>query len=174
MAGAAALLVDEEQQGVAVAVVVAWRTNWTSPDVSPLRHTSCRLRLQNTVRPSASVSRSVSAVIHAIISTSRVVASCTMAGTRPSALYVTCASCSSVATIGWAEDVSVGGGVVVGGVVVGGVVAGTPPSYGDSGAGQASIRAPLRRRSAYRYRPVEASPRRLAATAWTSRSRRMM
>ena len=38
-------------------------------EVSPLRHTSWRLRLQKTVRPSSSVSRSVSAFIHAIIST---------------------------------------------------------------------------------------------------------
>jgi hypothetical protein len=50
-----------------------------------LRHTSWRLRLQNTVRPSASVSRRVSALIHAIINTWCVAWSCTMAGTSPSA-----------------------------------------------------------------------------------------
>ena len=73
MAGAAALLLDHEQQRVAVAVVVRLAHELAvAADVSPLRHTSWRLRLQNTMRPSSSVMRSVSAFIHAIISTSPV------------------------------------------------------------------------------------------------------
>ena len=95
VAGALALLLDDEEQRVAVAVVVRRAHDWRSPEVSPLRHTSWRLRLQNTVRPVSSVARRVSSFIHAIISTSPVPSSCTMAGTRPSALYVTVASCSS-------------------------------------------------------------------------------
>ena len=86
VARARALLVDHEQQRVAVAVVVrAPRSHWTSPEVSPLRHTSWRLRLQNTVRPSARLRRRVSSFIHATISTWPVAASCTMAGARPAA-----------------------------------------------------------------------------------------
>ena len=63
--------------------------NWRSPDVSPLRHTSLRERDQNTVRPCSRLIRNVSAFIHAIIRTARVSTSCTMAATRPSALYFT-------------------------------------------------------------------------------------
>src|SRR5947209_17506325 len=74
--------------------------NCRSPDVSPLRHSSWRLRDQKTVRPSSSERRSVASLHHAIIKTSPVPASCTMAGTSPLASYFTVASCSSVAAIG--------------------------------------------------------------------------
>ena len=57
---------------------------WRSPEVSPLHQNSWRDRLQNHVRPVSSDRRSDSAFIHAIISTSSVPSSCTMAGTRPS------------------------------------------------------------------------------------------
>src|SRR5215203_4046697 len=71
-----------------------------SPEVSPLRHTSLRLRDQNTVRPSWRDWRSVSAFIHATISTSRVATSWTTAATRPASSYLMAASCSSVTSIG--------------------------------------------------------------------------
>src|SRR5438876_561777 len=57
-------------------------------------------RLEQTVRPSVSDWCNVSAFIHAIINTSRVAASCTMAATRPSSLYFTVASSTSDAEIG--------------------------------------------------------------------------
>ena len=72
VAGAAALLLDDEEQRVAVAVVVRRsRTHWRSPEVSPLRQSSWRLRLQKTVRPSSRVRRSASSFIQASISTAR-------------------------------------------------------------------------------------------------------
>ena len=73
---------------------------WRSPEVSPLHQYSWRERLQNQVRPVSSDWRSESAFIHAIISTWPVPSSCTMAGTRPSSLKVTAASCSSVKSMG--------------------------------------------------------------------------
>ena len=74
--------------------------NWRSPDVSPLRHSSWRDRLQNTVRPSSRDRRSVVSFIHAIINTSPVPSSCTMAGTSPSRSYFTVARSSSRMAIG--------------------------------------------------------------------------
>ena len=87
VAGAVPLLFDDEEQGVAVAVVVRRRgPTGGRPDVSPLRQRSWRLRDQNTVRPDSSVSARVSSFIQAIISTAPVPCSWTMAGTSPSAL----------------------------------------------------------------------------------------
>src|SRR5260221_9540333 len=80
--------------------------NCRSPEVSPLRHSSWRLRDQKTVRPSASERRKVASLHQATIRTCPVLASCTTAGTSPSASYCTRASCSSVAAIG----VTVGAG----------------------------------------------------------------
>ena len=50
------------------------------PDVSPLRHSSSRERLQNQASPVSRVSRSASSFIQASISTRPVAASCTIAG----------------------------------------------------------------------------------------------
>src|SRR5688572_4038424 len=78
----------------------AARTYCRSPEVSPLHQYSWRLRLQNHVRPVSSVLRSESWFIHASISTCPVACSCTIAGTRPSALKVTLASSASPNGIG--------------------------------------------------------------------------
>ncbi len=61
---------------------------------------SSRDRLQNQVRPVSRVLRSDASFIHAIISNRPVPASWTIAGTRPSLVYVTRASSSSVTAIG--------------------------------------------------------------------------
>ena len=69
VAGALALLFDHEQQRVAVAVVVGLADELAVAGGVALAPDSWRLRLQNTVRPWSSDMRSVSAFIHAIIST---------------------------------------------------------------------------------------------------------
>ena len=56
------LLLDHEQQGVAVAVVKAWRMCWRSPRSRP-----CTITPQNQVRPVSSERRSDSWFIQAII-----------------------------------------------------------------------------------------------------------
>ena len=98
MAGARALLLDDEQQDVHVAVVVgASRTHWRSPDVSPLHQYSWRLRLQNQVRPLASVRRQrvlVHPRHHQHLRRSP--SSWTIAGTSPSASKATAAISASV------------------------------------------------------------------------------
>src|SRR5207302_11373039 len=55
----------------------------TCPLESPLRHSSDRLRLQYTIRPSTSVRSSASRFAHASIRTSPLSASCVMTGIRP-------------------------------------------------------------------------------------------
>ena len=81
------------------------RTYWRSPDVSPLHQYSCRLRLQNHVRPVSSVRRSAASFIQAIISTRPVPTSWMIAGTSPSALNATAAISSSVARMGVAVGI---------------------------------------------------------------------
>ena len=68
--------------------------------MSPLAQTSWRDLLQKTVRPEASVCASVSAFIHAIISTWPSAWSCTMAGTRPASSNFTRPSSSADALMG--------------------------------------------------------------------------
>ena len=89
VAGPGTLLLDHEQQGVAVAVVggpadplpLARRVA-----LAPLLLPRCGSR--TPCGPLRGCGAGWSAFIHAIISTSPVLSSCTMAGTRPSALYV--------------------------------------------------------------------------------------
>ena len=70
----------------------ASRTYWPSPHVSPLRHSSCRLRLQKTIRPS---SRSWRATRRSSTPSSapRRLGVLDDRGTRPSALNGPCPSC---------------------------------------------------------------------------------
>ena len=82
---------------------------WRSPDVSPLHQYSWRDRLQNQVRPVSRLRRSASSFIQAIISTSPVPCSCTIAGTRPLASYLIEANSSSVWEIGVDSSVGAGG-----------------------------------------------------------------
>ena len=54
------------------------------PEVSPLRHSSPRERLQKCTSPVSRVRASASAFMYASVSTSPVPASCITHGTRPS------------------------------------------------------------------------------------------
>ena len=87
VAGALALLLDDEQQGVAVAVVVAPRARTGGrrrcrPCATPPGGSGSR----RPCAPRRGCRARVSSFIHAIISTCRCSSSCTMAGTSPSAL----------------------------------------------------------------------------------------
>ena len=79
------LLVDLDQQRVAVAVEADLLDPLLWPEVSPLTQYSCRLRLQYVARPVVSVRASASSSIQPSISTSPVSCCCTTAGTSPSA-----------------------------------------------------------------------------------------
>ena len=76
-------------------------TRWRWPDVSPLTHCSCRLRLKYVASPVARVRPSAARSIQASMSTSPVAASCAIAGTSPPASKATAV-----------ERVGVRGGVV--------------------------------------------------------------
>src|SRR4029078_6251380 len=68
------------------------------PLVSPFRQSSCRERLQNTVRPSSIVSATDSRFIHAIIKTSPVSTSCTTAAISPRSSNVSASSATASIT----------------------------------------------------------------------------
>ena len=71
--------VDAHDERVAVAVVADLLDASTFPDVSPLRHSRSRDRLQNHASPVSRVSRSASSSIQASMSTRPSRASCTIA-----------------------------------------------------------------------------------------------